>query len=141
LIVIFIGIFSFNFSAQAGKTLNFEKMPVSSARYNPSTFESLKNRNINPENMGIKNQPANLSIRVDDPSTMVKFNTERVKRCHTAYWKQGFKPENLDIVKTFKRKRLMLILHNVTAQDNGECFFETFSTAPFERTPAKKPAK
>jgi len=41
---------------------------------------------INGRVMGIKNQPANLSIR-------------------------------------------------------GECFFETFSTAPFERIPAKKPAK
>jgi len=101
------------------------------ASYRPDTYKEFKKdprmKHIDPKTAGLTYQPPHLSLALREPDLRQKFRMLGIQKCGTGYWKDGFEPENTALIGQALLKRTPVTLHNVTANDKGECFFESFS--------------
>jgi len=119
-------------------TLTILMNGISSASYRPDTYEEFKKdprmKGFDPKSMGLTYNPPHLSLTLRDADTRIRFRKLGIQKCRIGYWKDGFEPKNTKLIAQAASKRIPVMLHNVTANDKGECFFERFTV---QATPLK----
>ena len=104
-------------------------MTIRAASYKVSNYDEYKNTHPNgdPEALGFPYLPQRIRFSMAGSELVMKFRKLRLRNCHTGFWKDGFEAKNVELFAKAAKERTSLILHNVTVNKKGECFFESFS--------------
>ena len=104
-------------------------LAIRSASYKLSNYDEFKQQHpdIDPKTLGTEYMPQRIRFSMAGSELVMKFRKLRLRNCYVGYWKEGFEAENVHLFAEAAKNKTFIILHNVTANKNGECYFESFS--------------